>query len=101
MPNLSISDNIQVYAAENLLKMITELKHSILVNDFETINDSVYSQVEKFRNHEAKVKPQLSVLNAQISEVIKTKNSLHYIRHLLNWRRNTILPITKPKVPLR
>jgi hypothetical protein len=30
-----------VFAGESLLKMITELKHSILVNDFETMNESI------------------------------------------------------------
>lgn len=35
-----------VASSESLLKMITELKHSILVNDFETLNENIQKQNE-------------------------------------------------------
>ena len=49
--------------------MITEIKHNILVNDFETINESVHEQIIKYRKKSEDIPLQLNGLSIELNEV--------------------------------
>ncbi|PRP88142.1 mediator of RNA polymerase II transcription subunit 22 isoform c [Planoprotostelium fungivorum] len=62
----TIANNL-LYNSESLLKMINELKHSILVSDFETINDGIDTQIKQYETFSQQVEPVIEKLNAEIS----------------------------------
>jgi hypothetical protein len=84
-----------VFACESVLRIITELKHSILVNDFETMNELVERQTTKYRaqigtrhytliagthahSHTDTVEPQIRKLNHEINEALYELETSYY-----------------------
>jgi len=55
-----------VFGAQSLLTLTTELKHSILVNDFETMNENVASQSKQFARETRATEDQLELFNQDI-----------------------------------
>ena len=68
-----------VFAAESLLKMITELKHSILLNDFETMNETLQKQAEQYRTQIQQVEPQIQKLNKELNVALYELELEYYL----------------------
>jgi hypothetical protein len=79
-----------VASGESLLKMITELKHSILVNDFETLNENIQKQTEVYNKqctnqchlHLTQIgetaEPVIQRLNKEITEALYELENEYY-----------------------
>jgi len=70
-----------VFASETLLKMITELKHSILVNDFETMNENVDRQAQQIRSQNETVGSTIQKLNHELSLALYELETEYFSSH--------------------
>src|SRR5437868_3226221 len=68
----------KVTGGETLMKMITELKHSILVNDFETINENVEKMTEHYKSQTSRMIPHIHTLNREITEALNELENEYY-----------------------
>lgn len=67
-----------VFSAQNLLKMITELKHSVLVNDLETLNETVEEQCRQYRAQAQSVHPLLQELTKEVTQALFELEAEYY-----------------------
>jgi len=67
-----------VTGGETLMKMITELKHSILINDFETINENVERLTDQYKNNTSRMIPHIHTLNREITDALFELENEYY-----------------------
>jgi len=67
-----------VFSAETLLKMITELKHSVMVNDFETMNENLENQTQAYKLQTELAVPAIQKLSNELGQALYELESEYY-----------------------
>lgn len=68
-----------MFSCESLLKeVIVELKHSILINDVETINNTLGSQKQQLEKSIAQTEEKILQLNNEITEALRELEQEYY-----------------------
>ena len=67
---LHVAASSIVCDCEALLSMITEMKHLILVNDFDTINENVEGTTRGLQSFSSLVDPELARLRREIDDTL-------------------------------
>jgi len=78
-------------AAENLLKMVNELKHTFILSDFETINTEITRRTIEYKNQQETTEKLMLSLNRDIDEALYELEAAYYSSQYKNLPQSEIL----------
>jgi hypothetical protein len=67
-----------VASAEKLLQIVTELKHSALLNDYSTITNEIMLQRQKYSKKSQEMESKLSQLQSELASALKEMEEEYY-----------------------